>query len=142
MAEPIPQTAWVIPRPIVNRILAHALKTAPEECVGILSGQTPRTITAWHPLANSLRHERRFLADPAQQIQLMKDLRERGEQVIAIYHSHPAAPAMPSPQDLREAYDPEVLHLIVSLDTLGRLDLNGFLVRDGAAHPQELTIDD
>ncbi|MBF0349185.1 MAG: M67 family metallopeptidase [Magnetococcales bacterium] len=141
MVEPRPSSAWIIPRPIVNRILTHAINTAPEECVGILSG-TARQIKGWHPLPNTLRHERRFLADPSHQIQLMKDLRTRGEEIVAIYHSHPSAPAMPSPRDLAEFHYPDALYLIVSLDTLGRLDMNGFLLRNGEMQLQELTICD
>ncbi|MBF0605807.1 MAG: M67 family metallopeptidase [Nitrospirae bacterium] len=139
MAETIPSQSWVIPRPIVNRILTHAMQTAPQECVGLLSG-SQRQIKGWHPMTNDLHHERRFLADPSQQIQIMKDLRHRGEEIVAIYHSHPGSAAQPSSRDLQESHYPDALYLIVSLDTLGRLDMNGFLLRDGNAEPQELTI--
>ncbi|HIJ85140.1 MAG TPA: M67 family metallopeptidase, partial [Magnetococcales bacterium] len=136
-----PLSVWVIPRPIVNRILTHAMKTAPQECVGLLSGNG-RQVKNWHPLTNSLRHERRFLADPSQQIQIMKQLRDCGEEIVAIYHSHPGTCAQPSKVDLQEHHYPEALCLIISLDTLGRLDMNGFLFRDGEVFVQELTICD
>ena len=132
---------WVIPRVIVNKILGHAQRTAPEECVGILSGDN-RTIQGWHPLTNQRRDPRRFLADSGQQIRLFKQLREQDRQVVAIYHSHPKGPPEPSALDLEQAHYPEALYLIVSLDTDGRLDLAGFLIRDSKADPQELTIRD
>lgn len=117
------------------------MKTAPEECVGLLSGNG-RKVKAWHPMTNSLHHERRFLADPSQQIQIMKALRGRDEDIVAIYHSHPMASAEPSLHDFENAHYPDALCLIVSLDTRGRLDMNGFLLKDGHAEPQELALCD
>ena len=43
---------------------------------------------------------RRFEMDPADQIRAMKTMRERGETMLAIYHSHPSAPPEPSVHDL------------------------------------------
>ncbi|MBF0422394.1 MAG: M67 family metallopeptidase [Magnetococcales bacterium] len=141
MTDPIPTYTWIIPRPVVNRILTHAMRSAPEECVGILSG-VGHEVRGWHPLVNTLRHERRFLADSSQHIQIMKKLRDRGEEMVAIYHSHPEAAAEPSPSDLQEASYLDSLYLIVSLGTSGRLDMNGFLLRDGKVQVQELVIRD
>ncbi|MBF0140647.1 MAG: M67 family metallopeptidase [Magnetococcales bacterium] len=141
MADTVASHTWVLPRPIVNRMLTHAMQSAPEECVGILAGKG-RTIQEWHPLPNALHHERQFLADPARHIQIMKELRERGLEMIAIYHSHPGAPAEPSAKDFNESFYPEALYLIISLNTQGRLDMNGFLLQGGQARSQELIICD
>ncbi|MBF0367920.1 MAG: M67 family metallopeptidase [Magnetococcales bacterium] len=132
---------WVIPRIIVNKILGHAQRTAPQECVGLLSGQGDR-ITGWHPLTNALQETRRFLADPTEQIRLFKELRENGQEVRAIYHSHPTGSAAPSTADLEQAHYGEALYLIVALGVDGRLDMNGYLLQDGKAQLQELTISD
>ena len=132
---------WVIPRVIVNKILGHAQRTAPEECVGLLSG-TGRDIRGWHPLTNRLHETRRFLADPAEQLRLFRELREQGSQVVAIYHSHPSGPPEPSPADLEQSNHPDALYLIVSLDTDGCLEMNGYFIRDGVATPVPLTIRD
>ncbi|MBF0425077.1 MAG: M67 family metallopeptidase [Magnetococcales bacterium] len=130
---------WTIPRTIVNHILGHAQRTAPLECVGLLSGKE-RQISGWHPLPNIAQDSRRFLADPEAQIALFRDLREKGREVVAIYHSHPEGPLLPSLTDLDWSAYPDALYLIVSLGTQGRLDLGGYLLRDGRAEPQELGI--
>ncbi|ABK46194.1 Mov34/MPN/PAD-1 family protein [Magnetococcus marinus MC-1] len=132
---------WEIPRPIVNQILSHALRCHPQECVGILSGQG-RLIRHCHPMTNALADTRRFLADPNEQIQLFKALRTQDEQVVALYHSHPTAPAEPSMLDLQQAHYPDALYLIVSLATDGRLDMHGYTIHEGQATLQELTIYD
>ena len=53
--------------------------------------------------------------DPGEQFQVMKDIRERKEKMLAIYHSHPDSVAFPSAKDVRLAYYPDSLYIIVSL---------------------------
>jgi proteasome lid subunit RPN8/RPN11 len=55
-------------------------------------------------------------------------MRERGEELFAIFHSHPQAPAEPSATDLELAAYPDALYLIVSLNTKGVLELRGFRI--------------
>jgi len=55
-------------------------------------------------------------------------MRERGEELFAIFHSHPAAPAEPSALDMAQAGYPDALYLIVSLGTCGVLELRGFRI--------------
>lgn len=52
--------------------------------------------------------------DPAEVLAAFRDLDANGWTLGAIVHSHPATPPAPSPTDLREAYYPEALMLIVS----------------------------
>ncbi|MDD2767332.1 MAG: M67 family metallopeptidase [Methylococcus sp.] len=117
-----------IPRHLVNQIL-HLAQTAPgaEVCglIGAVSGQPLRC----YPVRNAAdRPECRFLLDPKEQIDAMRAMRERGEELFAIFHSHPTAAAIPSPVDLEFAAYPEALHLIVSLNTKGVLEMRGFRI--------------
>ncbi|MBF0622060.1 MAG: M67 family metallopeptidase [Magnetococcales bacterium] len=130
---------WQIPRVIVNRMFGHAQRMLPNECVGVLSG-TGHTITGWHPLTNADADPSRFLADPQEQITLFKQLRDAGQQVVALYHSHPDGDAEPSEKDLAEAYYPEALYLIVAMGTEGCLDLSAHLIQDGKAIAQKVAI--
>ncbi|MBF0400978.1 MAG: M67 family metallopeptidase [Magnetococcales bacterium] len=132
---------WHIPRPVLNRMLSHAQRSLPAECVGVLSGQG-QTITGWHPLTNQWQDGRRFLADSTELIALLRQLRTEGQQLLAIYHSHPQGDTTPSPTDLQQAYYPDALYLIISLQTQGRLEMNGYRIRDGQATLQALTIVD
>ncbi|MBF0096144.1 MAG: M67 family metallopeptidase [Magnetococcales bacterium] len=135
------QTMWTIPRPLLNRILDHARRALPAECVGLLSGQG-KTATAWHPLSNQSHDGRRFWADESELIQVLRQLREHNQELVAIYHSHPDSAAVPSALDRQQAHYPDALYLIVSLMTSGRMEMNGFLMREGEVIAQEVQISD
>lgn len=129
-----------LPRVIVNRILAHGQENGAAEVCGLISSRegTPYAV---YPVLNTARDPaRRFAMDPQAQIDALRRMREAGEELFAIYHSHPQGPALPSAADLAEAAYPEALYLIVSLGTEGVLELQGFRVREGRAVPVTLVL--
>jgi len=81
-----------------------------------------------------------FAMDPTQQITAMRTMRERGETLFAIYHSHPNSPPLPSATDLAQANYPDTLYLIISLQTRGVLEMRGFYLRNDAVNETALCI--
>ena len=82
-----------------------------------------------YPIQNIAEQpKQRFLLDAAQQIAAMAKMREQGEELFAIYHSHPSAPAQPTNTDLKMAAYPDALYLIISLNTKGILEMRGFKI--------------
>lgn len=115
-----------IPRTLVNRILHHAQQFPEREVCGLIGGKNG-VPTQCYPVNNVAEQpDCRFLLDGREQIEAMRRMREAGEELFAIFHSHPHAAAEPSAADLDEAAYPEALHLIVSLGTQGVLELRGF----------------
>lgn len=118
----------LIPRKIANQLL-HLAQLSPEaEICGLIGGQhgIPQSC---YPVNNIADHPaQRFLLDAEGQITAMKTMRERGEELFAIYHSHPDAPATPSAYDLEQAAYPDALYLIISLNTKGLLEMRGFKI--------------
>ena len=128
-----------LPRAIVNRILGHVQADARREVCGLL-GARGGEVCGWYPVRNIAGDAaRRFEMDPREQIAALRRMRERGETLFAIYHSHPAAPARPSASDLAEAAYPEALYLIVSLDTKGVLEMRAY--RIAAAEVVEVALE-
>jgi proteasome lid subunit RPN8/RPN11 len=84
--------------------------------------------------------KQRFLLDPKQHIAAMSDMRRQGEELYAIYHSHPKSPAEPSPIDLTEATYTDSLFLIISLNTKGVLEMRGFTINQNQATEVVLTL--
>lgn len=120
-----------LPRKLTNQLL-HLAQISPEqEVCGLIGANADDQPINCYPIDNSAdTPQNRFLLDPAQQIETMRRMRERGETLFAIYHSHPHAPALPSPTDIEQAAYPQALHLIISLDTKGVLELRCFQIRD------------
>lgn len=121
-----------IPRRLVNQILHHAQEFPEREVCGLIGSRNGVPVQCY-PVPNVAEHpECRFLLDARQQINAMRLMRERGEELFAIFHSHPTGTAEPSVADLQQADYPEALYLIASLGTKGVLELRGF--RLNAAH--------
>jgi len=123
-----------LPRPLVNHILTQAQQSPDNEICGLIGGRN-HIAQRCYPIDNAaIDQRRRYQMNPKEQIDAMRQMREHNEQLIAIYHSHPHAPARPSNTDLNEAEYPEVAYLIVSLNTTGVLEMTAFRIKDKQAY--------
>jgi len=115
-----------LPINIVNQILAHAQSRDAEEICGLIA-ESAGKVKSLYPIQNiSVHREKLYQMDGKEQINAMRAMRENGEQLYAIYHSHPFGEAYPSVTDVNEAQYPDVIYLIVSLDIKGVLDLRAY----------------
>lgn len=129
-----------LPRPLVNQLLHLAQSSPEDEVCGLISIDAHQHFTLY-PISNIAAHpDNRFALDPKQQIDAMRTMRESGENLFAIYHSHPHATAEPSQLDLDEAAYPEALYLIISLNTEGVLEMQGFFLRKNETIPVHLDL--
>ncbi len=106
---------FAIKRPFLNQILNHLQACYPLEGCGLVAGDDAGWVTAVYPIENSLHSPTAYKMDPQQQVQAMLHLEANCWQLLAIYHSHPHAPATPSVTDIQQAYYPETFTMIVSL---------------------------
>ena len=106
----------------------HALQARPSECCGLLSG-TDGLITQAHPLRNDAdRPETRYFASPEDLFSAMRKIREAGQLLLGIYHSHPRAQAYPSAADVEMAFYPEAVYFIISLEP--SIELRAFRIEN------------
>jgi len=98
---------------LLGRVIEHAKANYPHEACGLLVG--PGSAIRFIPMENILASSSAYEMDPGKLISTLRDLRSTGEDIQAIYHSHPHGPARPSKSDIERAYYPEAAHLIVSL---------------------------
>jgi proteasome lid subunit RPN8/RPN11 len=103
-----------IPREIVDEIVKQAKAELPNEACGLLAGKGIE-VQSRFALTNADASPEHFTFIPAQQFQVLRSARAEGLDIIANYHSHPATPARPSQEDIRLAFDPNILYVIVSL---------------------------
>jgi len=101
----------------VDAMIAHARETAPEECCGLIGGVSERQAVTLYRLRNVTPHpESAYEAAPQDLFTAQRQMRERGEELLAIYHSHPrAVDPSPSETDVRLAYYPTAKYLIIGL---------------------------
>jgi [CysO sulfur-carrier protein]-S-L-cysteine hydrolase len=128
-----------IPENIHRAVVAHAKSGFPLEVCGILGG-TGGSVTSHYPMTNTDASNEHFMMDPKEQFAVVKALRASGEEMLAIYHSHPESPARPSQEDIRLALTPNVCHLIVSLMEPETPVAKAFRIKDGAVEPVELAV--
>ncbi len=128
-------------RTLVNQILTQAQATPEREICGLIGGRDGHATTLY-PITNVATDPRhRFRMEPREQIDAMRRMRDAGEALVAIYHSHPDAPAAPSATDIEEAGYPEAFHLIVSLDTEGVLQMAAFAIEGERAEAVALELE-
>lgn len=132
-----------LPRKLTHQLL-HLAQLSPDAEVCGLVGANPQGMpVSCYPVQNDAdTPANRFLLDARQQISAMKQIREKGETLFAVYHSHPTAPAIPSPSDIEHADYPPALHLIISLNTKGVLEMRGFQIQSGQARELVLRLVD
>ncbi|HET6889719.1 MAG TPA: M67 family metallopeptidase [Pyrinomonadaceae bacterium] len=101
----------------VNNLFAHARESAPAECCGLIGGEENGNATNIYPLRNiAAKREVAYEAAPEELFAAQREMRRRGEHLLAIYHSHPrATEPIPSETDVRLAYYPTAVYLIIGL---------------------------
>ena len=99
-----------IPASCLEKIRSEGEAGYPHEICGLLIGNLEEqgwTITEVRQVdnLNSERAADRFELDPAAYQRIDRELRGSGSEIIGVYHSHPNAPAKPSPTDLGSAWE-------------------------------------
>jgi proteasome lid subunit RPN8/RPN11 len=136
----------IIPRNIIDELIAQAEKDAPDETCGYLLGTiTPSTgggrgealVTENYPMENIDHSPEHFSFAPRDQFAALKYARSKGLKILANWHSHPASPSRPSQEDLRLANDPAIRYAILSLLD-GEPKLNSFKILNGEVVDKEI----
>ncbi len=104
-----------LPRMLKHQMFEHAVTSPEQEICGLIGGSKGHPET-YYPIKNVADDPvRSYLMDPQEQINAMRDMRNLGESIIGIFHSHPFTSADPSAADLELAAYPDVIYFIISL---------------------------
>lgn len=118
----------------LRAMVDHCRREAPREACGIVAGVryepasgapagaegAGRRVVALGQRAIPMRNVaedpvRRYLMEPEEQFRVMRELRQTGEELVVIYHSHPVTAPIPSATDIQLAYTKDAVYLIISL---------------------------
>ncbi|RMH06341.1 MAG: M67 family peptidase [Nitrospirae bacterium] len=154
-----------IPTAILEAMVAHARELDPHECCGILAGMngyvqehyritnilatlTDRELARFDQaklsdlqrLPPEQRADIAFQMDAREMARAQQDIRAKGLQLQAFYHSHTSSPARPSQTDITIAMEfenfreklhlPEPLHIIISLEHKTSPDIRAYRIQN------------
>jgi [CysO sulfur-carrier protein]-S-L-cysteine hydrolase len=117
---------------ILAAIVEHARRDHPDEACGIVAGLAGSDTPARHiPMRNAAQSMTFYEFDSMEYLRLWRELDERDEEPVVIYHSHTATEAYPSRTDVSLAGWPEAHYLLVSTREADITEVRSFRIADG-----------
>ena len=111
--------------------MTHAREAAPDEACGLIAGHDGVPTRAVRCANVHETPTTRYRIDPREQLRMFREMDARGEDLVAIYHSHPASQPYPSPTDRAEAQWPLAAYVLVSL-RVATPEVFAYRISDGA----------
>lgn len=122
-------------------MFAHAQACLPNEACGLLGGHNGRVLRVY-PMTNATPSPVCYTLAPVEQVQVMGEIDAQGWEITGIFHSHPSGPPTPSAADVRQAYYPESVYVILAPDETGRWSARAFEILEGEVREVGLLIVD
>lgn len=135
----------VIRQDLIDAMVAHARADHPDEACGIIAGpEGSDTPERFVPMLNAARSPTFYEFDSGDLLRLYRDLDDRDEVPVVIYHSHTATEAYPSRTDVAYASEPDAHYVLVSTRETGTEDgpyeLRSFRIVDGQVTEEPISV--
>lgn len=135
----------VIRQDLVDQIVAHARADHPDEACGVIAGPADSDRPErFIPMVNAARSPTFYEFDSTDLLRLYREMDDRDEVPVVVYHSHTATPARPSRTDVSLASEPEAHYVLVSTRETGTEDgpyeFRSFRIIEGAVTEEEVRI--
>jgi proteasome lid subunit RPN8/RPN11 len=125
-------TALTIEKAILDAIVAHARRDHPDEACGVVAGPAGSDRPVRHiPMENAERSMTFYRFDSKEQFRVWREMDDRDEEPVVIYHSHTATEAYPSRTDISYAGEPNAHYLLVSTREPEQTEIRSFRILDG-----------
>ena len=130
-----------IPRELRDKIVDHARADHPDEACGVLagpagSGRPERFV----PMTNAARSPTFYEFDSTEQFRVWREMEDRGEEPVVIYHSHTATQAYPSRTDVNLAAEPDAHYVLVSTRDPRATEFRSYRIVDGEVAEEPVTV--
>ncbi|WP_326636613.1 M67 family metallopeptidase [Streptosporangium sp. NBC_01755] len=132
-----------ISRELVDKIITHARADHPDEACGVIAGpvgsDSPERFIA---MENAERSPTFYRFDSLEQLRVWREMDDRDEEPVVIYHSHTATEAYPSRTDISYASEPGAHYVLVSTrEELGEeAEFRSYRIVDGVVSEEKVTI--
>jgi proteasome lid subunit RPN8/RPN11 len=124
-----------------DAIVAHARRDHPDEACGVVAGlagsDRPERLV---PMLNAARSPTFYEFDSADLLKLYREMDDRGEEPVIIYHSHTATEAYPSRTDISLAQEPGAHYVLVSTREPGSTEFRSYRIVDGAVTEEPVRV--
>jgi len=130
-----------IERTVYDAIVAHARRDHPDEACGVVAGPagTDRP-ERFVPMLNAARSPTFYEFDPGDLLRLYREMDDRDEEPVVIYHSHTATEAYPSRTDISLAQEPGAHYVLVSTREPDHTEFRSYRIVDGVVTEEEVSV--
>lgn len=128
-----------------DEIVAHARRDHPDEACGVVAGPvgSDRPVR-FIPMLNAARSATFYEFDSMDLLKLYRELDQRDEEPVVIYHSHTATEAYPSRTDVALAQEPGAHYVLVSTrdgaHVDGPVEFRSYRIADGVVTEEEVEV--
>jgi proteasome lid subunit RPN8/RPN11 len=125
-----------------DAIVDHARRDHPDEACGVLAGPVgsdrPDRFIA---MQNAERSPTFYRFDSMEQLRVWREMDDRDEEPVVIYHSHTATEAYPSRTDIGLAAEPNAHYVLVSTREPDTIEFRSFRIVDGVVEEEPVEIE-
>ena len=128
-----------ITQDLYDAIVAHARADHPDEACGIVAGpEGSDRAERFVPMLNAARSPTFYQFDSMDLYRLDREMDDRGEEPVIVYHSHTATEAYPSRTDVSYAGYPGAHYVLVS--TAEEFQFRSFRIVDGEITEEPVSV--
>jgi proteasome lid subunit RPN8/RPN11 len=130
-----------IDRATYDAIVAHARADHPDEACGVVAGPAgsdrPERFV---PMLNAARSPTFYEFDSMDLLGLYREMDDRDEEPVVIYHSHTATEAYPSRTDITLAQEPGAHYVLVSTRDPDTVEFRSYRIADGVVSEEPVEV--
>jgi len=130
-----------ISRALIDKVIAQARAGHLDEACGVIAGPAgndrPERFIA---MMNAERSPTFYRFDSMEQLRVRREMDDRDEEPVVIYHSHTATEAYPSRTDISYAMEPGAHYLLVSTREPEDAEVRSFRILDGMVTEEQVEI--
>jgi len=131
----------VIDQATYDSIVAHARRDHPDEACGVVAGPAgaDRPVR-FVPMVNAARSPTFYEFDSLDLLKLYRDMDDRDEEPVIVYHSHTSTQAYPSRTDIAYASEPGAHYVLVSTREPDTVEFRSFRIVDAVVTEEEVEV--
>jgi proteasome lid subunit RPN8/RPN11 len=131
----------VIAQRTVDEMVEHARRDHPDEACGVVAGPVgsdrPQRFI---PMLNAARSPTFYEFDSLDLLKLYREMDDRDEEPVVVYHSHTATEAYPSRTDISYASEPAAHYVLVSTREPDTVVVRSYRIVDGIVTEEEVRV--